>query len=101
LFQTKTCNNHITGIAKDVAEQFELFYQCFYNFEPIKITALSRKDETFYTHLAKLPPAVEKSDHDTREIVHHFKRIVRFINALAELRTEMHYVELPQPAVLK
>jgi phosphate uptake regulator len=88
--------NNLRPLAQPTVDIFSLYYNLFYNFSKEKVIEISELDKKSYF---TLPDAYQKSkktgksnlDDDEREVFNHFRRIMRFVNALTELRIEMEF----------
>ncbi len=74
-------------------EQINSYYNIFYNFTKSKALDISKRDMEIYFYYPKIykkKPGKKSELHDDElEILNHFRRITRYINALTELRIEM------------
>ena len=76
------------------AEHLNGFYELFYNFDKEKMIGMSKRDLEIYMYLPKIYKKKNgKSELSNMEleILNHFRRISRYINALIELRIEMEF----------
>lgn len=77
-----------------IIEQINKLYDLFYNFSKEKVVEMSKRDMEVYFYLPKIyKKKGNKSglNNDELEILNHFRRITRYVNALVELRIEMEF----------
>ncbi len=79
---------NMEGVADIVKEQVNVFYDLFYKFDIDKIKHLSDIDKDNYLIM---PGVYKKSNEEEKAILHHFRMVSRYTNALAELRVEMEF----------
>ncbi len=86
---SKVDYQHIKEVTDSIKKQFDLFYEVFYKFDPIKITAMSDLDKERYFSVSNVYKKTKTNEE--KEIFHHLRIIARYLNALTELRIEMNF----------
>lgn len=82
------CNfSNLLEMAKLKKEQIDLFYESFYVFDLQKIMRISKIDEEEYNVIKEV--YAKTNSEEEKEVLHHYRIISRYINALIELRIEM------------
>jgi len=81
-------NKKLEIMPRLVKEEIDTLYDLFYNFDKDKINKLSEIDKEMYFNMNKL---YFSANEEEKEVFHHLRMIVRYINALLELRIEMEY----------
>lgn len=71
---------------RQVHQQLETYHELFYNFERSKAIKIFENEEAFTIAAKKL---FEKGTDQDKELLHHLKKITRFIVSLAELAIDL------------
>jgi len=80
--------NNIKQLAEYAKQEVDLYYALFYKYDVAKVQLMSELDKKSYM---LFPQVYKKASEDEKEIFHHFRMIVRYINALLELRIEIEF----------
>lgn len=85
--------NSLIDISEMTLDQIRKFYDIFYNFDKAKVIEMSKQDMDIHFYLPKLykKGASKRLSDEELEIINHFRRISKIVNALIELRIEMDF----------
>lgn len=88
-FPNAKLNKGIETMAGSIKEEIDLFYDLFYKFDKEKVEQIARMDKERVFGINKIYENLPSKEE--KEIIHHFRVIGRYINALMELRIEMEF----------
>jgi phosphate uptake regulator len=85
--------DNLREIAEMTLEQIRNYYDIFYKFSKSKAIEMSKHDMEIHFYLPELYKrgTGKRLSDDELEIINHFRRITKIINALIELRIEMDF----------
>ena len=78
----------IEEIAQLTKNSIDTYYELFYKFDNNQVSKITEADKK--THFS-LPEKYKKLPLKEQAAFHHFRLIIRYLNALVELRIEMQY----------
>lgn len=87
--------DNLLQMAKLTKDHFDKFYEFFYKYTKQRAIDMSSRDMEIYFYLPTIYKKDEKKINllgkDELELLTHFRRVTRLINALVELRIEMEF----------
>lgn len=75
-------------VGTKVQKQWKLYEKIFFDYKETNVNELSRIDAELYVDM---PEIYNKTGTKERELMHHFRILSRYFNALIELRIQMEY----------
>lgn len=94
-FDKKPDLSNLVAVSKRIMDLFEMYYDLFYKFDREKVINFFNQDNKLYFQFPKMYKRTKNGQSGLSvneiEVINHFRRILKFINALVELRIEMEF----------
>ena len=84
----KKINKNILRLAGLIKQQVQAYQTLFYKYNKESLKEMAKIDQEVYLNTEKF---YENTNEHEKEIIHHFRMIIRYFNGLMELRLEMEY----------
>ncbi len=88
MLKMKKVSPTIKGFIEIVDEMLKAYCNLYHNFSNDKVEKIFKMDESAYKLFEKISPTLSSQD---RELLHHLKKISRFMVSLTELKIDLNY----------
>jgi len=88
MVKMKVISKNLKDFIIHVDNMLKVFYDCYYNFSDEKAEKVYKLDEEGYKIFEKIYPHVNNEE---KELLHHMKKVGKFLVNLTELRIDLNY----------